>query len=212
MQRKTLIPRKKFIARDPRAPAQAAHLHYMTGEGPGIHSKRPGKGFSYVGPGLKPVHDKATLDRITSLVIPPAWENVWICPFENGHIQALGRDAREPKQYRYHARYREVRDQTKFDRRIAFGGALPKIRQQLDRDLSLSGLPQRKVVAAIVRLLDETCIRIGNEHSRCGFEQGRGTPRSRTSRLATGEIASCGESARRLANYPLCDISSAQPG
>jgi len=96
-------------------------------------------------------------------VIPPAWQNVWICPFENGHIQAVGRDARGRKQYRYHARYRAVRDATKFGRMLAFGAGLPKIRRQVSRDLSLPGLPQRKVVAAIVRLLDETCIRIGNE-------------------------------------------------
>ena len=109
------------------------------------------------------MRDKATLQRIGSLVIPPAWENVWICPTANGHIQAVGRDARGRKQYRYHARYREVRDETKFGRMLAFGAALPKIREQANKDLSLPGLPQRKVVAAIVRLLDETCIRVGNE-------------------------------------------------
>jgi DNA topoisomerase-1 len=125
--------------------------------------RRRGKGFFYVGPDSKLVRDEATLKRIRSLVIPPAWENVWICPSENGHIQAVGRDARGRKQYRYHPRYREVRDATKFERMLAFGSALPKIRAQVDKDLSAPGLPQRKVVAAIVRLLDETCIRIGNE-------------------------------------------------
>ncbi len=103
------------------------------------------------------------MQRIRSLVIPPAWEDVWICPIENGHIQAVGRDARGRKQYRYHARYRQVRDETKFGRMLAFGAALPKIRSQVTKDLSLPGLPARKVAAAIVRLLDETCIRIGNE-------------------------------------------------
>jgi DNA topoisomerase-1 len=109
------------------------------------------------------VRDKATLARIRSLVIPPAWANVWICPTANGHIQAVGRDARGRKQYRYHPRYREVRDEVKYGRLLAFGAALPKIREQVTKDLSLSGLPKRKVLATIVRLLDETCIRIGNE-------------------------------------------------
>ena len=148
---------------DPLASAKAAHLRYVTGEGPGILRKRRGKAFSYIGPDSKLVRDNATLKRIRALVIPPAWRNVWICPSENGHIQAIGRDARDRKQYRYHARYREVRDETKFTRMLAFGAALPKIREQVNKDLSLPALPQRKVVAAIVRLLDETCIRIGNE-------------------------------------------------
>jgi DNA topoisomerase-1 len=155
--------RISLVQADPAASAKAAHLRYVTGEGPGIVRKRRGKGFYYVGPDLKPVRDKTTLKRIASLVIPPAWEQVWICPTANGHIQAVGRDARGRKQYRYHARYREARDETKFGRMIAFGSALPKIRQQADKDLSVPGLPQRKVVAAIVRLLDATCIRIGNE-------------------------------------------------
>lgn len=143
--------------------AKAAHLRYVSGEGPGIIRKRRGRGFYYVGPDSRPVRNKATLERIRSLVIPPAWENVWICPTGNGHIQAVGRDARGRKQYRYHPRYREVRDEAKYGRLVAFGAALPKIRQQVNKDLSAHGLPQRKVVAAIVRLLDETCIRIGNE-------------------------------------------------
>lgn len=151
------------MAEDPLQSAQAAHLRYVTGEGPGILRKRRGKAFYYVAPDSKPLRDKATLERIRGLVIPPAWEHVWICPSANGHIQAVGRDARGRKQYRYHARYREVRDQAKFGRMLAFGAALPKIREQVDHDLSLPRLPQRKVVAAIVRLLDETCIRIGNE-------------------------------------------------
>ena len=148
---------------DPLASAKAAHLRYVTGEGPGILRKRRGKAFYYIGPDSKAVRDKATLKRIAALVIPPAWQNVWICPTENGHIQAIGRDARGRKQYRYHARYREVRDETKFTRMLSFGAALPKIREQVNKDLSLAGLTRRKVVAAIVRLLDETCIRIGNE-------------------------------------------------
>jgi DNA topoisomerase-1 len=156
-----VVPRN--ASTDPLTSARAAHLRYVTGDGPGISRKRRGKNFSYLGADAKPVRDTPTLERIRSLVIPPAWENVWICPFENGHIQAIGRDARGRKQYRYHAHYREVRDEAKFDHMLAFGAALPKIRAQVNQDLSLHGLPQRKVVAAMVRLLDETCIRVGNE-------------------------------------------------
>ena len=163
MRRKALISKVKLPQADPLASAKAAGLRYVTGEGPGILRKRHGKSFQYVGPDSRLVRDKATLERIRTLVIPPAWENVWICPTANGHIQAIGRDARGRKQYRYHARYREVRDENKFGRMIAFGAALPQIRDQVNKDLSLAGLPQRKVVAAIVRLLDETCIRVGNE-------------------------------------------------
>src|SRR5579872_2871376 len=122
-----------MLASDPLTSAKAAHLRYVTGEGPGISRKRRGKGFHYVGPDSKPVRDKATLDRIRSLVIPPAWQNVWICPSANGHIQAVGRDAKRRKQYRYHPRYREVRDENKFGRMLAFESALPKIREQVNK-------------------------------------------------------------------------------
>ena len=143
--------------------ARAAGLRYVSGEGPGISRRRRGKGFEYLGVDGKPVRDRRTLERIRSLVIPPAWTAVWICPVENGHIQAVGRDAKGRKQYRYHAKYRQVRDEVKFDRMIAFGQVLPKIRQQVEKDLSGPGLTQAKVIAAIVRLLDETCMRIGND-------------------------------------------------
>ncbi|HEY6391698.1 MAG TPA: DNA topoisomerase IB [Bryobacteraceae bacterium] len=153
----------KSIELESVASAQAAGLRYVSGDGPGISRRRAGKGFTYIGVDSKPVRDKATLERIAALVIPPAWQNVWICPVANGHIQAVGRDARGRKQYRYHARYREIRDETKFGRMPAFGAALPKIRRRVAKDLALPGLPGRKVIAAIVRLLDETCIRVGNE-------------------------------------------------
>lgn len=151
------------VAQDPKVSACEAGLRYVTGEGPGIRRRRAGNGFVYIGADSKPVRERATLERIKSLVIPPAWTDVWICPSENGHIQAVGRDARGRKQYRYHARYREVRDAAKFDKMVAFGAVLPKIRKRVAYDLSLPGLSQRKVIAAIVRLMDETCIRIGND-------------------------------------------------
>lgn len=148
---------------DPLESAKFAGLRYVTGQGPGIVRRRAGKGFSYLGVDSKPVRDKATLKRIQSMVIPPAWENVWICPVENGHIQAVGRDARGRKQYRYHPRYRQVRDEAKYGRMLAFGAVLPKIRKNVNEDLATPGLPRRKVIAAVVRLLDETCVRIGND-------------------------------------------------
>jgi DNA topoisomerase I len=151
------------LAMNPKVSAKAAGLLYVNDQGPGIARRRRGKGFVYIGVDQKPVRNKRTLARIRSLVIPPAWESVWICPIENGHIQAVGRDARKRKQYRYHPRYREVRDETKFDRMGAFGAVLPKIRRQVKKDLSLPGLQQRKVMAAIIYLLDKTCIRVGNE-------------------------------------------------
>ena len=164
--RSTLRKRLKTISPPPLDPLQSAKsagLRYVTGEGPGIVRRRSGKGFTYIGVDAKPVRDMGTLERIKSLAIPPAWENVWICPVENGHIQAAGRDARGRKQYRYHSRYREVRDEAKYGRMLAFGAVLPKIRKKVNGDLAAPGLPQRKVIAAIVRLLDETCIRIGND-------------------------------------------------
>lgn len=138
-------------------------MRYVSGEGLGISRRRAGKGFWYRGPDGKPIRDAATLKRIRALVIPPAWENVWICPFENGHIQAVGRDARGRKQYRYHPLYRQIRDETKFGRMLAFGAALPKIRKRVEEDLALPSLPQANVLAAIVRLLDQTVARIGND-------------------------------------------------
>ena len=143
--------------------AQLAGLRYAIPKGPGIRRKRAGTGFTYVGADDEPVKDEETLSRIKSLVLPPAWTSVWISPSENGHIQAVGWDARGRKQYRYHPKYRQVRDLIKFDRMRAFGEALPKIRRAVARDLALEGLPKRKVMAALVKLLETTYIRIGNE-------------------------------------------------
>src|SRR4029453_2892352 len=109
------------------------------------------------------VRDAETLARIRALAIPPAWTGVWISPEERGHVQATGRDARGRKQYRYHARWREVRDETKYDRMIAFAAALGKIRSRTKLDLAKTGLPREKVLAAAVQLLEKTLIRIGNE-------------------------------------------------
>jgi DNA topoisomerase I len=130
---------------------------------PGIRRRRAGRGFGYVGPDGRAVRDKATLARIRSLAIPPAYTDVWICPMATGHLQATGRDARGRKQYRYHPKWREVRDETKFGRMLAFSEALPRLRARAERDLSLPGLPRAKVLATVVRLLECTGIRVGND-------------------------------------------------
>jgi DNA topoisomerase I len=152
---------------DPEESARAAGLRYISDDMPGIRRRKRGKGFSYVDPKGNLVRDARTLERIRKLAIPPAWTDVWICPTANGHLQATGRDARGRKQYRYHADWREVRDETKFGRMIAFGEALPNIRERVEKDLSLRGLPREKVIATVVWLLETTLIRIGNrEYAR----------------------------------------------
>jgi len=143
--------------------AQAAGLRYVSDTTAGIRRRRAGKSFSYLGLDGKPIRDVEELRRVCALGIPPAWKNVWICPNPRGHIQATGRDAKGRKQYRYHPKWREIRDETKFDRMIAFGKALPLVRERVDHDLKLVGLPREKVLATVVRLLDTTSIRIGNE-------------------------------------------------
>ncbi|MGH2441648.1 MAG: DNA topoisomerase IB [Chloroflexota bacterium] len=155
------------MAVDPAVSARIAGLRYVTDADAGIHRKRAGKHFSYSAPDGHLLHDQKSLGRIKTLAIPPAWTDVWISPSPNGHIQATGRDARGRKQYRYHPGWQAVRDETKYHRMIAFGEALPRIRERVDADLALKGLPREKVLAAIVRLLEETLIRVGNvEYAR----------------------------------------------
>ncbi len=160
--RKVAVPAPEIVS-DPVESAQAAGLRYVSDTQPGIRRKRAGKGFVYVGTDGKTIRDAKELSRIRSLAIPPAYTDVWICPSPNGHIQATGRDARGRKQYRYHPKWREVRDETKFGRMLGFSQTLPKIRARLERDLSLPGLPREKVLATVVRLLEFTCIRVGND-------------------------------------------------
>jgi DNA topoisomerase-1 len=148
---------------DPVAAARVAGLRYVNDDDPGFRRRRIGERFTYLHPDGTRVTDPQTLQRIRSLAIPPAWTDVWICPKPNGHIQATGRDARGRKQYRYHPRWREVRDETKYHRMIEFGEALPAIRERVDADLVRPGLPREKVLAAVVRLLELTYIRVGNE-------------------------------------------------
>jgi DNA topoisomerase-1 len=149
--------------KDPLKSARAVGLGYVTDESPGIHRLKSGSGFHYRHADGKKVRDKPTLERIKSLAIPPAWTDVWICPSARGHLQATGRDARRRKQHRYHPRWREIRDEQKFALMLAFAKALPRIRKRVSRDLALPGLPQPKVLATVVRLLELSLIRVGND-------------------------------------------------
>jgi DNA topoisomerase-1 len=173
-------PSKKFIPRrgkgnalfesvadlqpivDPQEAAESAGLRYISDARPGIRRRNSGKGFTYTGADGAKLSEAAVLRRIKSLAVPPAWTDVWICPFANGHIQATGRDARGRKQYRYHPRFRELRESTKYEHVVAFADALPGIRAKVREHMSLRGLPREKVVATVVHLLDTTLIRIGN--------------------------------------------------
>lgn len=151
------------IVLDPEEASRLAHLRYVSDAKRGIVRKRWGRHFRYFDPSGQPVSDEKTLARIKALAIPPAWTRVWISPIANGHLQATGRDAKGRKQSRYHARWREVRDETKYERMKVFGEWLPRIREQVERDLALPGLPRQKLLAALVRLLETTAIRVGNE-------------------------------------------------
>lgn len=165
---------------EPTAAAKAAGLRYVTDNLRGIAREAKGDGFRYVDKDGEPVDDEATLARIKSLVIPPAWTDVWICPIANGHLQATGRDARGRKQYRYHPKWRSVRDEVKYERMLNFGKALPQIRVAVDAALKLPGLPREKVLATIVYLLEVTMMRIGNEeYARTNKSFGLTTLRSR---------------------------------
>lgn len=171
-------------APDARAVARDAGLRYATDARPGITRRRSGRGFSYRDADGATIGDRETLARIRALAIPPAWTDVWICPWPNGHLQARGRDARGRKQYRYHARWHQRRGTDKFDRMLAFAEALPRIRRRCDVDLAKPGLSREKVLAAVVRLLELTLIRVGNdEYARLNRSFGLTTLRDRHARV-----------------------------
>lgn len=173
---------------DVEEPLCEAGLRYVTDAKPGITRRRVGKAFGYVSAAGDQIRDSATLTRIRSLAIPPAWRDVWICPLANGHLQATGRDQRGRKQYRYHPRWNEVRSQNKYDRVIEFGEALPLVRRTIARHLRLPGLPREKVLAAVVRIMDDTLIRIGcEEYARDNQSYGLATLRRRHVKLKPGE-------------------------
>ena len=174
---------------DGQAAARSAGLRYVNDSMAGIRREPAQDGFRYLDPSGHEVEDETTLARIKALVIPPAWTEVWICKQANGHLQATGRDARGRKQYRYHARWRALRDDVKYERMISFGRALPLVRRRVDEDLKLPGLPREKVLATIVYLLEATMMRIGNEeYARTNQSFGLTTLRGRHVRIDGSEV------------------------
>lgn len=164
----------------PSRAAKAAGLRYASDRALGIRRQRQGSGFRYLSPRGMPIRNRQTLARIRALAIPPAWQDVWICRDPNGHLQATGRDSRGRKQYRYHPRWRVVRDEAKFGRLIAFARSLPKLRRRVQRDLRRTGLPREKALAALVQLLESTLIRVGNdEYAKSNHSFGLTTLRNR---------------------------------
>lgn len=160
--------------------AKEAGLRYVSDSQPGIRRIRHGRGFSYKNAEGGLLRDRETLARIKSLAIPPAWRDVWICANPKGHLQATGRDAKGRKQSRYHPRWRKVRDETKYERMTTFGASLPVLRRQVEQDLSLPDMPRRKVLATVVRLMETTYIRVGNEeYARQNHSFGLTTMRNR---------------------------------
>jgi DNA topoisomerase-1 len=171
------------------AAARAAGLRYVTDTAPGYHRVPHGDAFRYVDADKAAVNDEQVLARIRSLVIPPAWTDVWICAQPHGHLQATGRDARGRKQYRYHPRWRNVRDEAKYGRMASFGTALPAIRRAVDEALRLPGLPREKALATVVYLLEATLMRIGNEeYARENKSFGLTTLRNRHVRIAGSAV------------------------
>jgi DNA topoisomerase I len=148
---------------DPKDAAESTGLKYVSDACPGIRRKKAGKGFTYTRADGSKLSESDLLKRIKALAIPPAWTDVWICPFANGHIQATGRDAKGRKQYRYHARFREMRESTKYEHVVAFADVLPSIREKVREHMALRGLPREKVLATVVHLLESTLIRVGND-------------------------------------------------
>jgi DNA topoisomerase-1 len=185
------LPPERAIepALDPMAAARAASLRYVSDAAPGITRRRAGTGFAYRDPHGQLIRDRSVLKRIRSLAVPPAWTDVWICPDPNGHIQAVGRDERGRKQYRYHPRWRSVRDEAKYGRMLLFAHVLPRIRARVEADLARRGLPRERILAAIVRLLEITLARVGNiEYVRENKSFGLTTLRHRHARVRGGSV------------------------
>lgn len=167
-------------ADDPVEAARSAGLKYVTDEDPGLRREPDGEGFRYLSPNGSTVRDDDEVQRIRKLAIPPAWTDVWICPSPDGHLQATGRDARGRKQYRYHPRFREVREETKYGHMLEFARALPQLRARVAEHMALRGLPREKVLATVVHLLETTLIRVGNDdYARDNRSYGLTTLRNR---------------------------------
>lgn len=201
----------KDVARQGNDEGLPQSLIYVSDQDPGIRRRSARHGFAYLGPDGKAVTDPKTLDRIRAIVIPPAWTDVWISPTSNGHIQAVGRDLRGRKQYRYHPLWRAARDGHKYDRLVAFGHALPRLRRRVDEDLARRGLPREKVLAAVIRVMEVTLIRVGNEeYARSNKSFGLTTLRDRHVKIGSaaaviefkgksGKVHTTGFNDRRLA-------------
>src|SRR5512132_576372 len=169
--------------------AAAAGLVYVTDAMPGIRRHRHGRGFTYIGPDGAVIRARDSLKRFRSLVIPPAWTDVWICPHEDGHLQVTARDARGRKQYRYHPSFREHRDETKFERMLALSDVLQRVRERVEHDIALSGLSREKVMATVVWLLERTLIRVGShEYARANKSLGLTTLRRRHVQISGSEL------------------------
>lgn len=174
---------------EPQQAAAAVGLRYVADSGPGLRRRKSGRGFIYVRADGSRLSDPDAVKRIRSLAIPPAWKDVWICPFAQGHLQATGRDARGRKQYRYHPRFREIRDSTKYEHVVAFADALPAIRAKVRKHMALPGLPREKVLATVVYLLDKTLIRIGNDdYARHNKSYGLTTLKNRHVEIEASEV------------------------
>jgi len=174
---------------DPKEAARVARLHYVNDRKPGITREPDGKGWRYLAKDGHVITEAATIERINKLAIPPAYTDVWICPDARGHLQAVGRDARGRKQYRYHPRWRVIRDEGKYSRMLVFGRVLPLIRAQVRKDLGAHGLPKRKVVAVVVALLEKTMMRVGNqEYADQNNSFGLTTLRSRHARVKGSRV------------------------
>jgi DNA topoisomerase-1 len=174
---------------DPQASAEEAGLRYVTDDAPGVTRRRAGRGWTYHGPDGTRITDAKRIAWFNRLAIPPAWTEVWICPDRRGHLQATGRDAKGRKVYRYHPRWREVREEAKYGRMLAFARALPAMRQRVAEDLGRPGLQRQKVLAAVVALLERTRIRVGNEeYARDNRSFGLTTLRDRHARIKGGRM------------------------
>jgi len=174
---------------DPRDAADLAGLRYISDARPGISRRKSGRGFTYRKADGEKLADPRVLERIRTLAIPPAWTDVWICPLADGHIQATGRDARGRKQYKYHERFREIRDSNKYEHVVSFARALPGIRAKVQEHLAQRGLPRQKVLATVVQLLESTLIRVGNDdYARSNKSYGLTTLKNRHADVNGSEV------------------------
>lgn len=179
----------ELLLRDGARAARAARLAYARLDAPGFSRKKRGSGFSYHDERGRPIRDAGVLERIRKLAIPPAWTGVWICPSPLGHVQATGRDAKGRKQYRYHERFRALRDGAKYHHILSFGRKLPELRRSLARDSSRPGLEQRKVLSAVIELMQRTCMRVGNdEYAEQNGSYGLTTLRNRHAKIRGSEL------------------------